>query len=481
MASTQQTLVSERALPATPAVALPGPKPAPLIGWYREVFRWSRDPIGYLTALYENFGTLSGWQMKRPRVFAFGPSYNEQILRNPELFRMMMMPQAGPQPTPKGSEALTCLRSGLLTLDGETHKQHRQVMAPAFSHREIERHRAAIVAITGRMLDGWRAGETRDVEQEMRGLVHKIALRAILGVEDENETERIARLIEQFVSSAPGALGFPIRLPGTSYNRFLGGAQKIYKLLETFVAQKRAQSDHTDDALAILVRARDERGAALTDAQLIGEAYNVLCHESTASTLTWALFLIAQHPEIGASLAEELHSTLRGEEPSGKQSEELVLLDRVVKETLRIVPAAPYSRRVSAAAFSFGDIGFPEGTVVFFSQYITQRMSSIFPEPRKFLPVRWEKHKPTTYEYFPFGAGAHNCIGATFALLEMKVILAMLMQRFRLTVPQGARVDRRFELSLRPKRGMKMKIATQDRGGRKSVVTGDITQMVDLS
>jgi cytochrome P450 len=480
MASTQHAVVGdERIGAALSAAALPGPEPSRLIGWHRELLRWSGDPIGYLTALYERFGNLSGWRMKKPRVFAFGPSYNEQILRNPELFRMM--PQGGQQLTPKGAEALTCLRSGLLTLDGETHRLHRQVMSPAFSHREVEKHRAAVICVTGRMLDRWRVGETLDIEQQMRRLVHEVAMRTVLGVEDQRETERITELVDRFVSSAPRALMFPIRLPGTSYSRLLAQAREIFQLLETLVAERRARPAETDNALAILVRNRDERGSSLTDAQLIGEAYNVLCHESTASALVWALFLLAQHPDVTASLVEELQAALRGGPPTDTQIERLPLLDRVVKETLRILPTAPFARRISGDAFSLGGRDFPKGTVIFFSQYITQRMPEIFPEPRKFLPARWETYKPTVYEYFPFGAGAHNCIGGTFAIAEMKVALAMLLQRFRLSVPDGSRVDRRFELSLRPKRGLKMKVMTQDRGGRRAAVTGDIIQMVDLT
>ncbi|HKR59816.1 MAG TPA: cytochrome P450 [Pyrinomonadaceae bacterium] len=460
-----------------PSDGLPGPSPAPIIGWHREFYRWSRDPIGYLTAMYENFGTMCGWRSERPRVFAFGPSYNKEVLKNPGLFRMTS--QEGAQKS-IGNVELNCLRSGLLMLDGENHRLHRQLMSPAFGQREIERYWPAIVAIAERMLERWRVGEMRDIEQELRRLVHEVAMRIVLGVEDQKETERIAVLVDRFLTSAPRAMMFPVRLPGTSYSRLLGAAKEIFQLLETLVAERGGRSGLANDVLEILVRTRDKRGVIMTDAQLIGEAYNVLCHESTASALTWAVFLLSQHPEIAASLAEELDGTLRGDPPTLSQLKHLPLLDQIVKETLRILPTAPFARRFAAEQCSLGGKTFPKGTVIFLSQYITQRMPEIFPEPRKFLPARWESFQPSAYEYFPFGIGVHNCIGGTFALTEMKIVLAMLVQRFRLAVPAGARVDRRFELSLRPKNGMRMAIEAQDRGGGRTSVTGDITQMVDL-
>jgi cytochrome P450 len=477
MTLTQSYAREQEAFAVVPSEELPGPSPAPIIGWHRQFYRWSRDPIGYLTAMYENFGTISGWRGERPRVFAFGPSYNKEVLKDQELFRMM--PRGGAQKS-IGNVELNCLRSGLMMLDGEDHRLHRQLMSPAFSQREVEKHWASIVAVTERMLESWRVGETRDVEQELRGLVHDVAMAVVLGIEDRKETERIATLVDRFLSSAPRAMMFPVRLPGTSYSRLLGAAKDIYQLLETMVGKKRGQNGQANDVLELLVRTRDERGINVTDAQLIGDAYNVLCHESTASALAWAVFLLSEHPDIAASLAEELDGTLRGEPPTAPQLKQLPLLDRIVKETLRLLPPAPFARRFAAEPCSLGGRTFPKGTVIFISQYITQRMPEIFPEPRKFMPDRWQSIQPSPYEYFPFGVGAHNCIGGSFALTEMKIVLAMLVQRFRLSVPAGSRVDRSYELSLRPKNGMRMTIGIQDRGQGRARVTGDITEMVDL-
>lgn len=477
MTPNQSYAPEKEAFAVVPSAELPGPSPAPILGWRREFYRWSRDPIGYLTAMYENFGTICGWRGDRPRVFAFGPSYNKEVLKDPGLFRMT--PRGGAQKS-IGNVELNCLRSGLLMRDGEDHRLHRQLMSPAFSQREVERHWGRIVAVTERMLESWRVGETRDVEQELRCLVHEVAMGVVLGIGERKETERIATLVDRFLTSAPRAMIFPVRLPGTSYSRLLVAAKEIFQLLETLVREKKGRANQPNDVLEILVRTRDERGINMTDAELIGEAYNVLCHESTASALTWAVFLLSQHPEIAASLAEELDGTLRGDPPTASQLKQLPLLDRIVKETLRLLPPAPFARRFAAEQCSLGRRTFPKGTVIFLSQYITQRLPEIFQEPRKFTPGRWENFQPSPYEYFPFGVGAHNCIGGSFALTEMKIVLAMLVQRFRLIVPPGSRVDRSFELSLRPKNGMTMTIGIQDRGRGRTRVTGDITQMVDL-
>jgi cytochrome P450 len=453
-----------------------------LIGWRRELRRWSRDPIGYLVHLYDAYGDVSALQTKRLRVFAFGAAQNEQLTCHPTRFRMLPIAAAQParpQGSDAGREALDCLRSGLLALDGEVHRRHRQAVAPPFRPKELTRHHDTIVAITARLLESWRVGDTFDLEQAMRGLVQRLAMNIVLGVDDTETEGRLVTLVERFVESAPRAMLFPVALPSTSYSTLLRSAREIVSVLQAGIAHRRDQPD-AHDVLSTLVRLGGAAGEGLTERELIAEAYNVLCHESTASALTWAFFLLATHSHAASALADELRGVLHGGPPGPDDLARLPYLDHVIKECLRILPPAPFLRRFLAEPCEFGECVAPAGASVFFSPYVTQRIPAVFHDPRRFLPERWEACRPTTHEYFPFGLGAHACVGGAFAMLEMKIVLAMAVQHCRLDVAQGSRVDRVYKLSLRPSRGLPVVVAASGRSGTRAQVRGDIHEMVDL-
>jgi cytochrome P450 len=205
-------------------------------------------------------------------------------------------------------------------------------------------------------------------------------------------------------------------------------------------------------------------------------------HETTSNALCWSVALLSQHPAIAAALCEELWSVLHGDAPSIEQLAQLPLLDRVVKECLRLLPPAPLNPRVAAVDTELGGHPIPSGTEIVSSIYHTHRCPDVFPEPQRFSPARWEQLDPGPYAYCPFGAGPRLCIGVTFALVELKVVLAMLLQRFRLALPPNARVDRHVSITLRPAPGLKVLVQRQDREFARSArgVSGALARMVDM-
>ncbi|MBI3653793.1 MAG: cytochrome P450 [Acidobacteria bacterium] len=456
----------------------PGPQGVPVLGWNVEALRWSKDPVSYLARLYQEYGTLSVWNPQRPfRVFAFAPEHNQKILANPELFQV--------KPDRKGkdqaqSSAMMTLRTGLLRLDGEEHKQHRKLMAPAFHHKQVEAYAEMMAAMTHKMIDAWSLHEVRDIEDDLRRLVHRVAMKAVLSLDDESEIQTLNELIETMLSSAPRAFMLPFDLPGSSYRKMMKSANGIVAFLQALVERKRPNADACRDILAMMISARNEEGTGFDSAELIAEAYNALCHESSASTLVWTLFLLAQHPQVYEDLVEELSSELRGGNPGIEQLSRLPLLDRVLKESMRLIPTAPFGTRFNVEPCQMGAYELPKNAAVTFSQFITHRLPEIYERPKCFLPERWETYKPTPYEYFPFGAGRHNCIGAAFAMLEMKMVLAILLQRYRVAVPPNLRIDHIFQLSLRPRKGLLMSVAATDSRCARSPVTGNVHALVEL-
>src|SRR5262249_7169624 len=168
----------------------------------------------------------------------------------------------------------------------------------------------------------------------------------------------------------------PYALPLTPFRRFLRFSRRLDRDLCDLIARKRARGADEGDVVSALLRARDADGTAMTDDELVGQA-NVLFlagHETTANTLTWTLFLLAQHPRVAADLFDELHGKLRGDAPTPEQLAELPLLDRVVKESMRVLTVVPLSQRVAAAEVTLGPHRLPPKTEVIFSPYVTHHL-----------------------------------------------------------------------------------------------------------
>lgn len=163
------------------------------------------------------------------------------------------------------------------------------------------------------------------------------------------------------------------------------------------------------------------------------------------------------------------------------QLAQLTLLDGVVKESLRLLPPAPLNHRIAAHDTELGGHAIPRGTELLSSVYHTHRMPEVYAHPQRFSPERWERLDPGPYAYSPFGAGPRMCIGASFALMEIKIVLAILLQRFRLSLPPGARVGRAVSITMRPDPGLPMRVALRDRDFAASAggVRGSLVSMVD--
>jgi cytochrome P450 len=255
--------------------------------------------------------------------------------------------------------------------------------------------------------------------------------------------------------------------------------------LRRIVVERRAHPSDRRGILSILLDTRDEQGSAMTDEELVGQINFLFdaSFETTSNSLTWTLFLLSQHPEVAADVHDEITGLLRGQPPTHDQLDQLPLVERVIKESLRLFAPPVYAYRVCSRAVTFGPYDLPKGATVAFSHYMTHHSPELFPEPERFLPKRWETIKPSLYEYLPFGAGAHACLGASFALMTMKTVLAMLIPRFRLSVVPDTRIDRKVLVTLAPKHGMPILVQAQDQQFPKSQtpVRGNIHEMVQLT
>ncbi|MEL7495611.1 MAG: cytochrome P450, partial [Cyanobacteria bacterium J06554_11] len=274
-------------------------------------------------------------------------------------------------------------------------------------------------------------------------------------------------------------------VPGLPWHRYLNLAAQYEQGMRSLIEAKRKRGSDDPDVLSMLMQVQDEETqTGLSEEELLGHVgvLFVAGHETSANALTWTLLLLSQHPKIMADVLDELESVLQGGAPSIEQLQALPLLDRVIKESMRVLSPVPWNGRVTARETVLGGYTLPADTEVLVSISQTHHMGDLYPDPERFSPGRWETIEPNSYEYNPFSAGPRLCIGAGFAMMEMKIILATLLQRYRLEFVTQPPVDRTGVIVMSPKRGLQLRIAEQDRQFQKGVgrVRGNVREMVEL-
>lgn len=460
--------------------AIPGPPPALLLGSAGNLFRFLRDPVAYMCDAHRRYGTIAAFVHHRPgMVFAFGPAFNQQILGNPRLFHSTGLSLPGPP-----GSAQRRLGNGLFRMNDDAHQSHRRLVMPPFCRRAVDGYRDAVAGYTERFLETWRDRPRLDIASEMRCLSLRIAGPLLFGVHEHTEQDTLSSLLRRWAhfNRTPVTRLCRLDWPGTPYRAMLSVAREVECHIRALIDTKRRQSVREHDVLSILIRAHDEDGSVLTDDELVGHAAMLFsaAHDTTANTLAWTLLALAQHPEIAADVVDELTSVLGGQAPSSPQMTQLPLLDAVIKESMRILPTVVYNTRRSVAPFELGPYELPSGSTVAFSHYVTHHLPELYPEPERFNPARWSGLDPSPYEYLPFGSGPRMCIGASFAGLILRVVLATMLQRFRFSVVPGARIDRRVDLTMSPSPGLPMEVVAQDRRFAAVPISGNIREMMRM-
>jgi cytochrome P450 len=294
---------------------------------------------------------------------------------------------------------------------------------------------------------------------------------------------QIGHDLESWNDTLRAANILPFDLPLSPYRRWLDLSHDIDRRMAEVIRLKRENPSASRDMLSMLLEARDEAGGGLSEDELIGHAGVIFAagHETSSNALSWTLFLLTQHPRVMAELCDELSARLRGGAPTLDDLSQLPLLDCVVKESLRLFPPAPLNHRITARDAELNEYRIPRGTEVLSSIYHTHRMPEFYPNPERFEPERWLGFDPGPYAYNPFSAGPRMCIGATFASFEIKVVLAILLQRFRLELVPNQRIDRYFGITLAPSPRVLMRIRRTDRAFAKAApVFGNVHGMLDL-
>ncbi len=444
--------------------APPGPVGVPLLG---SIFPWLRDQPRFLLETYRRYGEVVR--------FAF-LGFHGAILHGAAANRYLLIDavdnfQVGP--VIDRARARWIVGQGILFIDEPEHRQQRRLILPSMHRKRIEGYQQVMREVTTQILDRWRPGEVIDVASEMDDLALIIEGRTLFSLDLSGTEHALSEAVTAVTQTMNDALRiafaqFPFDIPGIGYGRSVRRAiAQIRATLEEIIARHEREEDDAGDIVSMLVAARDEEGRRLSASQIMDHLLTLFVagHETLANALTWACYLLAQHPHVTSKLLGELETQLAGQPPTPGDLERLPYLEQVVKEVLRIYPPAASLSRIAREPFEWKGYTFQAGDIVIYSPYVSHRMPDHFSEPEVFRPERFdpqqgEKHPPCAY--LPFGAGPRTCLGAPFAMMELKTVLAMLVQRYRLDVIPNQRVEATVRTTLQPKYGLHMRPHLQD-------------------
>jgi len=341
--------------------------------------------------------------------------------------------------------------NSVLLLDRGAHMSQRKLMLPSFHGERMKNYGQLMTDIADAEVSTWRSGPPMALHPRMQAITLEIILRAVFGVREGVRLDELRQSLATMMDEAANPRGLAVmsllgpdratKLPW--WKKLMGGVDElVYREITAHRADPDLES--RDDILSLLLQASHEDGSPMTDVELRDELMTLLVagHETTATSLSWALERLLRHPELLDRLQEEVAAG--GEE----------LLDAVVKETLRLRPVLPLVVRMLKEPMEIGGRMLPAGVRAAPCIYLMHRRPDIYPDPLAFRPDRFIEKPAGTYTWIPFGGGVRRCLGASFAIFEMKAVLRSVMAGVELAPsrPVSERVRRR-SITLTPEHG----------------------------
>lgn len=431
----------------------PGPRPRWLGGSLRE-FR--ADPLEFLSRCAVEHGDFVYFRAAHQHMyFANSPELvNEVLVNKNALFIKSRILQR--------SKAL--LGEGLLTNEGASHLRQRRLVQPAFHRDRLVRYAGDMSALAMAARARFTDGGVIDIDREMMRLTLAIVCKTLFSTEVEADTARVGEamtaLIEMMpVLMIPGSQYFQ-HLPLPMFRRFKHAGETLDRTVYKIIEERRASGEDKGDLLSMLLMSVDEDGG-MTDKQVRDEALTLFIagHETTATALTWAWLLLAQHPEVESKMHAEIDSVLGDRAPTFEDVPALRYTTNVLAETMRLYPPAWAIGRTANAPLELAGYEIPQGSILLLSPYTMHRDPRWWPLPSSFQPERWETEDPSRpkFAYYPFGGGPRLCIGERFAWMEGVIVLAALARAWRFHRADATPVRTSPMLTLRLKGGLKVR------------------------
>ncbi len=415
----------------------PGPRRPALIqtiGW------WSR-PIAFLEQCRARYGKRFTVRLLNtpPFVMIADPDAVKQIFTaDPEVLH-----------PGEGAQILEPVvgRNSVILLDESAHLQQRKLMLPAFHGEQMQRLAGTMMEVAEQEAAAWPSGQPVELHPRFQALTLEVILRAVFGLDAGGRLDGLRERLNLLLalSSKPAAMVTSLQR-GRRWAEFLRIRAEADALIYELIDERRAEGGDRDDILSMLLQARHEDGSPMSHRELRDELMTLLVagHETTASELAWAFERLGRSPEVVARLHEEIDA-----------GDGDAYVTATIQETLRRRPVLPNAApRLVKKPIEIGGWEYPPGVCLVANSYLMHHDPGLYPDPYAFRPERFLDETPGTYTWIPFGGGRRRCLGASFALQEMKIVLTAVLTRFDVTPATGAfELTRRRAITISPGRG----------------------------
>jgi len=418
----------------------PGPRAPALI----QTVAWWNRTIPFLERCRARYG-------KRFTIALLGaPRF--VMISDPEQIREVFAAPADVLHPGEGAQVLEPIvgRNSVILLDETSHLEQRKLMLPAFHGERMQRLSGLMGEVAEREVASWPRDEPIDLHPRLQALTLEVILRAVFGLDPGERLDAVrARLTEMLefgarptslIPQLQGALGAFGR-----WARFARVREETDRLLFELIDERRAGAEERDDVLAMLLSARHEDGSPMFPKELRDELMTLLVagHETTASQLAWAFERLGRSPRVTERLTEEL----------GGDGEEY--LEATIREVMRRRPVIPNAApRLVKRPVEIGGWNYPPDVCLVANAYLVHHDPEVYPQPYEFRPERFLESEPGTYTWIPFGGGRRRCLGASFAMLEMRLILRAVLGSSEIRVERADHeIARRRAITISPRRG----------------------------
>ena len=440
--------------------ALPLPPAVPLLEGYRLL---RRSPPEALLHIAREYGDVVRWRGVQTIYCLNNPEYVRQVLT-----------QSWPRYSKDTIDYRVVGRTlgkGLVTNDGPDWAKQRRLMQPVFANRAIDKFDAVINEMTSQLAASWaskRRDETVWLDRDMSRVTFQVVSRTLFGADIDDAADEMTEILD-IVNQHPLRIASLLTLypwlPVPSNRRFARIKSRLDAIVDGLVDQRREQGEQgRGDIVDRLLAARDaDSGEGMSREQMRDELITLLLagHETSATALVWTYHLLGQHPEVEARLVEELSRELGGRAAESADLPRLPYLKQVVQESMRLYPPVwGIARRANEDA-EFGGYRVPAGAYISISMYALHRHPEYWPNADRFDPDRFDTKRNEqrhSYCYIPFSAGPRACIGASMAMLEIQLVLAQLLQKYRVTPVPGFKVVPQAVVTFKTRAGMPVTI-----------------------
>ncbi len=435
----------------------------PILGFLPE---FKKDRLGFSSRLMEEYGDIVQYKL--------GP-HKTVMITHPDYIKHVLQENYNNYKKDYFYEDLKLvLGQGLVTSEGEFWRQQRKLVQPGFHRNQISRFAGIMVDQCDRMLESWSREATNkfDLIGEMKQLTMSIVSLALFNKDLGHETSVLGEAINQSITyinrKMESFVKLPEWIPTADSLNFRKNFRIVKNTIMEMISERRKTPGELNDLLDMLMAAQDEEtGVGMSDQQLFDEIMTLFLagHETTAHGLVWTFYLLDKYPEMEANLFEELGKFPVVFHPELKDLPDLSYTTATIKESMRMLPPVWGIGREAVHDDLIGGYSIPHGMTVFIPIYQMHFHPGYWTEPEVFNPERFldeELEKKNRWVYLPFGGGPRQCIGNNFALMEMQIVVAMIMRRFKLKLISEEKIQLNPGVTLRPEENVFMRIKSRN-------------------